>query len=104
MGSYDWPKKKSNDISLPSKRHAVTGEWRRLHNEELCDVYSSPNVVGEQIKKNKLSGICSTYGKRRVAYRILMGRHEGRRPLGRPRNRWENDIKMCLQEMIWGMD
>ena len=64
-------------------------------------MYSSPNVVGDHIKKNEMGGECSMYGKRRVEYRILTGRHEGRRPLGRPRNRWE-DIKMGLQEMGWG--
>jgi hypothetical protein len=51
----------------------VTGEWRSLHNEELCDVYPSPNVVGNQSKENEMGGTCSVYGKRRVAYRTLMG-------------------------------
>ena len=45
----------------------MTGKWRRLHNEELCDVYSSPNVVGDQIKQNEMHGIYITHGKRRVA-------------------------------------
>jgi hypothetical protein len=46
---------------------------------------------------------CSTYGEKRCAYRILVGRPEGRRPLGRPRRRWENNIKMDLQDVGWGM-
>jgi len=54
-------------------RHAVTEEWRRLYNEELCDVYPSPNVVGDQSKENEIGGTCSMCGKRRVAYRTLMG-------------------------------
>jgi hypothetical protein len=61
-------------------------------------VYSSPNTVGDQIKKNEMGGIYNMYGKRTVAYRILMVRHEGRRPLGRPRNRWEDNIKVGLQK------
>jgi hypothetical protein len=65
-------------------------------------VYSSPNVVDGEIKENEMGGACSMYGKRRVAYRILMGRYEGRKPFGRPRNRWEDNIKMGLQEMGWG--
>jgi hypothetical protein len=78
-------------------RHAVTGEWRRLHNEELCDVYSSPTVVDDQIKENEMHGIYIMHEKRRVTYRILMGKHEGRRQLERPRNRWEDNTKMGLQ-------
>jgi hypothetical protein len=53
--------------------HAVTEEWRRLYNEELCDVLLSPNVVGDQSKENEMGGTCSMYEKRRVAYRNLMG-------------------------------
>jgi hypothetical protein len=54
-------------------RYAVTGDWRRLHNEEHCDVYPSPNVVGDQSKENEMGMSCSMYGKRRVTYRTLMG-------------------------------
>jgi hypothetical protein len=51
-----------------------------------------------------MGGMCSTYGEKRDAYRILVGRPEGRRPLGRPRHRWEDNIKIDLREVGWGMD
>jgi hypothetical protein len=57
---------------------------------------------GDQIKKNEMGGACGTMGEGRGAYRILVGRPEGRRPLRRPRRRWEDNIKMDLQEMGWG--
>ena len=80
----------------------VTGEWRKLHNEELNDLYSSPNI--DKISKNEIGGACSAYGERRGVYRVLVGKPEGKRPLGRPRHSWE-DIKMDLQEVgCWGMD
>jgi hypothetical protein len=60
---------------------------------------------GYQIKKNEVGGACSTLGEGRGGYRILVGRTEGRRPLGRPRLRWEDDIKMDLKEVgLGGMD
>jgi hypothetical protein len=70
------------------KRKEVTGEWRRLHNEELNDLYSSPNII-RVIKSRKIrwTGHVAHMGERRGAYRILVGRPEGRRPLGRPRHR-----------------
>ena len=54
---------------------------------------------GDQIEKNEIGGACSTYGERRVVYRILVGKSEGKIPLGRPRRRWEDNIKMDLQEV-----
>jgi hypothetical protein len=56
------------------------------------------------MQKNEMGGVCSTYGEKRGAYRILVGRREGRRPLGRLRRRWEDNIKMDLEEVGWGMD
>jgi hypothetical protein len=75
------------------KRDEVTGEWRRLHNEERNDLYSSPNMIsGDQIKKNTVGGACSMYGDRRGTYRVLMGKLEGKKTLARTRHRWEYTI------------
>jgi hypothetical protein len=82
------------------KRNETTGDWRRLHNEELNDLYSSPNTI-RVIKSRRMgwAGHTARMGEKRDAYRILVGRPEGRRPLGRPRHRWEDNIKMDLQEV-----
>jgi hypothetical protein len=85
------------------KREEVTGEWRRLHNEDLNDLYSLPNII-RIIKSRRMrwAGHVARMGKGRGAYRILVERPEGRRPLGRPRRRWEDNIIMDLQEVGWG--
>jgi hypothetical protein len=85
-----------------TKRDEATGESRRLHNEELNDLYSSQNIV-RVIKSRRMrrAGHVACMGEKTGAYRILVGRPEGRRPLGRPRRRWE-DIKMYVQEVGWG--
>jgi hypothetical protein len=84
-------------------RDKVTGKWRRLHKEELCDLYSSQNII-RVIKSRRMrwAGHVARMGEGRGVYRILVGRPEGRRPLGSPRHRWEDNIKMDLQEVGWG--
>jgi hypothetical protein len=71
------------------KRDEVTGEWTKLHNEELNFLYSSPNIV-RVIKSRRVrwAGHEAGMGERRGAYRVLMGKSEGKRPLGRPWRRW----------------
>jgi hypothetical protein len=84
----------------------VTEEWRRLHNKELYALYSSPNII-RVIKSKRLrwAGHVARMGERRGAYRALVGKPEGRRPLGRPRRRWEDKIKMDLSRgWMAGMD
>jgi len=77
------------------KRGEVTGEWRKLHNEELKDLYFLKYFSTVKIKKNRL-------GEMRDAYRVLVGKPKGKRPLGRLRLRWEDNIKMNLQEFGCG--
>jgi hypothetical protein len=86
------------------KRDEVTGEWRRLHNKELYALYSSPNII-RVIKSRRLrwAGHVARMGARRGAYRVLVGKPEGRKPLGIPRRRWEDNIKMGLREVGWGV-
>ena len=88
------------------KRDEVTGEWRKLHNEELSDLYSLPNIV-RVVKSRTMrwAGHVERIGERREVYRVLVGKPEGRRPLQRPRRRWEDNIKMDLEEVgCGGMD
>jgi hypothetical protein len=79
----------------------MTGDWTKLHNEELHGLYSSPGIV-RMIKARRMrwEGHVARMGEVRCAYNILVGRPEGRRPLGRPRRRWEDNIKMDLR--VWG--
>ena len=85
------------------KRDEVTGEWRKLHNEEHNDLYCSPNIV-RVIKSRRIgwAGHVARIGEGRDVCRILVGKPEGKRPLGRPRRRWEDNIKMDLQEVGCG--
>jgi hypothetical protein len=88
------------------RRDEVTGDRRKLHNEELHNLYSSPNII-RKIKSRKIrwTGHVARMGETRNAYMILVGKPEGKRPLGRPRCRWVNNIKMELREIRWdGME
>ena len=85
------------------KRDEVTGEWRKLHNEELNDLYPLPSVV-RVVKSRRMRwlGHVARMGEDRGVHRVLVGKPEGKRPLGRPRRRWEDNIKMDLQEVGGG--
>jgi hypothetical protein len=85
------------------KRDEVAGEWRKLHNEELYNLYSSPNIV-RVVKSRRmiLAGHVARMGEGRVVHRVLLGKPEGKRPLGRPWLRWEDNIKMDLREVGCG--
>jgi hypothetical protein len=76
------------------------GSWRKLHNDELHSLYSSPNIV-RAIKSWRMrwAGHVALMGEGRRVYRVLVGRPEGKRPLGRHRRRWEDNIKMDLKEI-----
>jgi len=85
-------------------RDEVTVKWRMLHNEELNDLYSSPNFI-RVIKSGimRWAGHVTGMGEKRGAYKVLVGKSERRRPLGRPRHRWEDNTKMDVHEVGWGV-
>jgi hypothetical protein len=94
-------------IIFGPKRDEVTGEWRKLHSEELHTLYSSPDII-KQIKSMRLrwAGHVAGMGEERKLYKVFVGKPEGKRPLGRPRRRWEYDIRLdlreiCLRGMVW---
>jgi hypothetical protein len=81
----------------------VTGEWRKLHNEEFHDLYSSPSIIRiTKSRRMRWARHVARMGDKRNAYRLLVGKPEGRRPLGRPRRRWLDNIRMDLIEVVWG--
>ena len=82
------------------KRDKVTAEWRKLHNEKLSDLYSLPNIV-QVVKSRRMrwAGHVARMGEGRVVHRVLVRKPEGKRPLGRPRRRWEDNINMELLEV-----
>jgi hypothetical protein len=85
-------------ISGPKRKQ--DGSWRKLHNDELHSLYSSPNIV-RVIKSRRMRWVdhVARMGEGRGAYRVLVGRPEGKRSLGRPRRRWEGNIKMDFREV-----
>jgi hypothetical protein len=80
-----------------AKRDEVTGEWRKLHTEELHDWHSSPSIN----RIMRWAGHVARVEEKRKVYRLLVGRPEGKRPLGRPRHRWVDNIRMDLGEAGW---
>jgi hypothetical protein len=87
------------------KRDEVREKWRKLHNEELNGLYSLPNIV-RVIKSRRMrwAGHVACMGEGRAVYWFLVGKPEGRRPLGRPRRRWEDNVRMDLQEVRCGCE
>jgi hypothetical protein len=85
------------------KRNDVTGEWRTFLNEELRDLYSSPSII-RIIKSRRMrwEGHVARMGEKRNAYRLLVVKPEGKRPLGRPKHRWVDNIRTDLGEVGWG--
>jgi hypothetical protein len=85
------------------KRDEMTGEWSKLHNKEFRVLYPSPSII-RIIKSRRMrwAGQVACMGEKRNAYRLLVGKPEGKRPLGRPRCRWVDNIRMDLGEVGWG--
>jgi hypothetical protein len=83
------------------KRDEVTGGWRKLHNEELRDLYSSPSII-RIIKSRRMTwaGHATRIGERRIAYRLLVGKPEGKSPLGRPRPRWVDNKNRSFRDRL----
>ena len=85
------------------RRDEVTEEWKRLHNEVLNDLCSSPNIVRVmKSRRMRCAGHVARMGEERGVYKVLVGKPEGRRPLGRPRRRWVDNISIDLQEVECG--
>jgi hypothetical protein len=86
------------------RKDEVMGEWRKLHNGGLHNLYSSPDII-RQIKSRRIrwAGHVAGKGEGRNVCRVLVGKPEGKRPFERPRRRWEDGIKMNIREIGWGM-
>jgi hypothetical protein len=85
------------------KRDEMTGEWRKQHNEKLRDLYFSPGIIRIiKLKRMRWAVHVARMGEKRNAYRLLVGKPEVKRPLGRPRRRWVDNIRMDRGEVGWG--
>jgi hypothetical protein len=84
------------------KRDEVTGEWRKLHNEELHNLYLPPDII-RQVKSRRMRWArhVARMGEERKVYKVLVGKPEGKRPLGRLRHRWEDGVRMDLRVIGW---
>jgi hypothetical protein len=84
------------------KSDEVTGEWRKLHSGNLHNFYPSPNTI-RQIKPRKMRGAenVASMGKNKKVYKVLVGKPDGKRPLGKPRCRWEDEINMGIRKTAW---
>ena len=105
-GAKNVSAKPPNEETRPHFKHnkvKVLREWKKLHNEKMNDLYSSPNIV-RVVKSRGMrwAGHVARTGEWRGVYRVLVGKPEGKRPLGRPMRRWEDNIKMDLQEVGCG--
>jgi hypothetical protein len=88
------------NIKIFKNRNKVTGEWRKLHNEKSDNLYTSSNIVRViKSKGMRWAGHVTGMGEGRGVYRVLVGKREGKIPLGRPRRRLEDNIKIDLQEV-----
>jgi hypothetical protein len=83
------------------KRDEVTGEWRKLHSEEHHNLYSSPDIRQVKSRPMRWAGHVARMGEERKVYKVLVGKPEGKGPLGKPRRRWEDGIRMG--RLAWGM-
>jgi hypothetical protein len=84
------------------RRDEVTGEWRKLHSQELHNLYSSPNIIRQMMSRRmRWAGHVARMGEERKLYNVLVGKPEGKRPLGRQRRKWEDGIRMNLSEIGW---
>jgi hypothetical protein len=89
----------NSELKISGPKREEDGSWRKLHNDELHSLYSSPNIVRViKSKRMRWAGHVARMGEGRSVYRVLVGKPEGKRPLGRPRRRWEDNIKMDLRE------
>jgi hypothetical protein len=84
------------------KRDEVIGGWRKLSNEELHNLYCSPSIIRIKSRRMRWAGHVARMGEKRNAYRISVGNPDVKRPLGRPRYRWEDNIRMDFREIGWG--
>ena len=96
--SADFKNRVLRKVFVP-KRYEVTGEWRKLHNEELNNLYCSHNIVRvTKSRRMRWAEHVARIGERRVAHKVLVGKPEGKRPLGRHRPRWEDNIEVYLKQ------